>query len=950
MTAPQEVTASPETSALLDALHRRDVEVDASTRRRAEYAYDASLYRVPPLAVAFPRDADDAAAAVDACRSIGVPITPRGGGTSIAGNAVGPGLVIDLSRLDRVVEVDAEASTAQVQPGVVLDALQAVARPRGLRFGPDPSTHDRCSIGGMIGNNACGSRALGYGRTVDHVQALDVITGSGERLRVGAGADAAGRRLTEQAVRLVDARADAVRARLGRFPRQVSGYGLHHLLPEHGHDLARALVGSEGTGVVVVGATLGLVEVPRATALVVLGYPDMASAADAVPGLLGHPLVALEGLDARIVDVVRRTSAAVPELPRGEGWLFAELRGGSSAECTAAAVALIADAGALGARVVTDPSEVRALWRIRESGSGLVTRAHPSTAHAGWEDAAVPPERLGTYLRAFEELLVAHGLEGVPYGHFGDGCVHVRITFPLGRAGGREEYRRFVREAATLVTGLGGSLSGEHGDGRARSELLDVMYDAGTIDAFGAFKALLDPDDLMNPGVIVRPRPLDADLRTELPIRLAPSGGFATLADGGLAEGVTACIGVGSCRTHAQGEGTVMCPTFAATRDERDSTRGRARVLQEMLTGELVTGGWAAPEVEEALDLCLACKGCASDCPTGVDIATYRAQVLHERYRGRLRPLTHYTLGRLPRWTRMAARVQRLASWLTGAAPVSRLLGPLAGVDRRRGIPQLAPRTLRSWFAARTDTPADVAARPRVVLFVDSFTDAFRPEVGEAAVRVLEDAGLAVELSPPAACCALTWISTGQLDAAQRILRRTIDELDTAAAGGVPIVGLEPSCTAVLRSDAAALLGPDDAAAGRVAASTRTLAEVLATRRPGWQPPRLDGERAVVQPHCHQHAVMGFGADRALLAACGVEVDVVGGCCGLAGDFGMQRGHYDVSVAVAENELLPAVRGLAGRGTVVADGFSCALQLDQLAGRRSEHLAELLDRGIRARR
>jgi Fe-S oxidoreductase len=393
-----------------------------------------------------------------------------------------------------------------------------------------------------------------------------------------------------------------------------------------------------------------------------------------------------------------------------------------------------------------------------------------------------------------------------------------------------------------------------------------------------------------------------------------------------------------------------MCPTYAATGDERDSTRGRARVLQEMLTGELVTGGWASPEVEEALDLCLACKGCRSDCPTGVDIATYKAQVLHERYRGRLRPIAHYSLGWLPRWTHIASRAPRVAARLTAPGPLMRLAARLGGIDRNRSVPRFASQTFRDWFASRTDAPVDLATRPHVMLFVDTFTDAFRPEVGAAAVRVLEDAGLAVELSPRDACCGLTWISTGQLDAARRILRRTIDGLDRVAQDGVPIIGLEPSCTAVLRSDARELLGEDDAAATRVAAATRTLAEVLASRRPDWQPPRLDGERAVVQPHCHQHAVMGYGADRALLAACGVATDVVGGCCGLAGNFGVERGHYEVSVAVAENELLPAVRRLEGEGTVLTDGFSCHLQVGELAGRHGEHLAELLDRGIAARR
>jgi len=944
-------TTPQESRELVAELARAGVTADDSSRRRAEYAYDASLYRVPPQAVAFPRDADEVSAAVGVCRDLNVPLTPRGGGTSIAGNAVGTGLVLDLSRrIDTIRSIDPESRTATVDPGVVLDDLQRAVAPFGLRFGPDPSTHDRCSIGGMIGNNACGSRALGFGRTVDHVHGLEVITGGGERLRLGRDADVAGRALTERARVLVADHAGTVRSSLGRFPRQISGYGLHHLLPEHGGDLARALVGSEGTAAVVMSATLGLVEVPAVTTLVVLGYPDMATAADAVPGLLGHRLIALEGLDARIVDIVRRSGHdAVPDLPRGAGWLFAELATEDPAAVPAAATALVRDADALDHRIVHSAEETTALWRIRESGAGLITKGRERTAHAGWEDAAVPPDRLGTYLREFDAALDAHGLEGVPYGHFGDGCIHVRITFPLGRPGGKEAYRAFVLDAARSVARLGGSLSGEHGDGRARSELLSVMYEAPTRAAFAAFKHLMDPADIMNPGIIVRPRALDDDLRTEVPIRLHTDGGFASLAEGGLADGVTGCVGIGKCRTHTRGDGVVMCPTYAATGDEHESTRGRARVLQEMLTGGFGQDGWAAPEVEDALDLCLACRGCASDCPTGVDIATYKAQVLHERYRGRLRPLTHYTLGRLPLWTRLAARTQRLASLLTAPGPHSRLISLLGGIDPRRRIPRLAPRTFRQWMAKRIDSPADLPDRRRVMLFVDTFTDAFRPEVGAAAVRVLEDAGFAVEISSRTACCGLTWISTGQLDAARRILRRTVDELDKAASDGVVIVGLEPSCTAVLRADARELLGGDDGAAERVAAATRTLAELLATRRPDWRPPSLEGTRAVVQPHCHQHAVMGTAADRALLAACGVETVTVGGCCGLAGNFGVERGHYDVSVAVAENELLPAVRTLEEADVVLTDGFSCHLQVGDLAGRRGEHLAELLDRGIAVR-
>ncbi|HSK24290.1 MAG TPA: FAD-binding and (Fe-S)-binding domain-containing protein [Egicoccus sp.] len=918
-------------------------DVDATTRRRAEYSSDASLYRVPPAVVAFPRDADEIEAAVSVSRSSGVPITARGAGTSIAGNAIGPGIVLDVRRhLDRIVDLDPDTRRAVVEPGVVLDDLQAAAAPHGLRFGPDPSSHDRCTIGGMIGNNACGSRALGYGRTVDNVVALDVVAGTGQRFVAGDAATSAGD-LAAAARDLVGAHAEVVRAELGRFDRQVSGYGLHHLLPERGADLARALVGSEGTCALTVGATLTLVAVPAVTALVVLGYPDMAAAADAVPALLGHDAVAIEGMDARIVEVVRAGNRPVPALPRGAGWLIVELAGAEIAEVIARVPALVADADALDHLLVTDPDAARALWRIREDGAGLVTRVAPAPAHAGWEDTAVPPARLGSYLRAFERLLADHGLSGVPYGHFGDGCVHVRIDFPFASADGTAVFRRFLTEAAELVTAHGGSLSGEHGDGRARSELLPIMYGPETIALFGAFKHLFDPDGLLNPGVLVRPAPVDEAVRVAAGVRLTAGLALDYAADGGdFAAAVHRCTGVGKCTVTHAGEGRVMCPSYLATGDEKDSTRGRARVLQEMVDGRLVDGGWSAPEVHDALALCLACKGCASDCPTGVDMATYRAEVLHQTYRRRLRPRTHYSLGWLPRWVRLAGSVPRLANALLRAPVVGRLAKRAAGVDPRRDLPAFA--TADRLDRAATPSPSGGGAG-EVLLWIDTFTEGFTPDVAGAAVEVLESAGLRVRLAERDRCCGLTWISTGQLDTARRMVRRTVDALaaEVAASGGaLTIVGLEPSCTAVLRQDALHLLGHDDPAARTGAAATRTLAEVLATRRPDWTPPRLDGVTLVAQPHCHQHAVMGWQADRALLAACGATVEVVGGCCGLAGDFGMQAGRYDTSVRIAETALLPALRAAGEDALVLADGFSCRTQVEHLAGRRSVHLAQLL--------
>jgi len=927
---------------LVAELRRAGVaEADDGTLQRALYSSDASLYRVPPAAVAWPRHTDEVAAALEVCTRLGVPLTVRGAGTSIAGNAVGTGLVLDLGRhLRRILALDPEARTATVEPGVVHAQLQRAAVRHGLRFGPDPSTHDRCTVGGMIGNNACGSRSLAYGRTSDNVVALDVLTGNRERLHLGPGTDAAAVGSLAGLRQVVDGELATIRTEFGRFGRQVSGYALQYLAPEHGFDVTRALVGSEGTLALVCGATVRLVADPPCRTLVVLGYPDMAEAADAAPGLLGHRPTACEGLDARIVDVVRgrRGPAGVPPLPRGSGWLFVELAGEEAGELAAAAARVAGDAGALDAMVVDDPAAAAALWRIRHDGAGLSSRTPAGApAHAGWEDAAVPPDRLGAYLREFERLLASHRLTGAPYGHFGDGCLHIRIDFPLDRPGGPAGFRSFLTDAARLVAGYGGSLSGEHGDGRARGELLPLMYSADAIRLFGRVKAAFDPANLLNPGVLVDPRPVDADLRPPAARPVRHGLALAYRHDGGdLATAVHRCTGVGRCLADTTAGGGVMCPSYLATRDEKDSTRGRARVLQEMANGSLVTGGWRAPEVHQALDLCLACKACASDCPTGVDMAAYKAEALHQRYRRAGRPRSHYTLGWLPRWARLAARLPRLANAVAGAPGLSAAAKLAAGVDRRRGLPSFAPATFRRWFGRHGPR---TAGGPPVLLWVDTFTDHFSPQVGVAAVRVLEHAGYRVTIPERPLCCGLTWVSTGQLDAARRRLERTVTALLPAVAAGVPIVGLEPSCTGVLRSDLVELVGGADAEA--VAAATRTLAELLAAT-PGWSPPALDGVEVVAQPHCHHHAVMGWDTDAGLLGGSGATVRRLGGCCGLAGNFGMERGHYEVSVAVAEHALLPAVRAAAPGTLVLADGFSCRMQLDDLADRPAIHLAQLL--------
>ncbi|MEV4316336.1 FAD-linked oxidase C-terminal domain-containing protein [Actinocrispum sp. NPDC049592] len=891
------------------ALRRAGVdEADDSARRRAEFSSDASLYRVPPMAVAFPRSVDEAVAVLEVCRAFRIPVTSRGAGTSIAGNAVGPGVVVDFSRhLGSVTSIDPAGRTAVVEPGVVLDTLQQAARPFGLRFGPDPSTHSRCTLGGMIGNNACGSRALGYGRTADNVVELDILTGRGEQVSTSD-------KSAFGALRgIVDANLAVIRTELGRFSRQVSGYSLEHLLPERGFDVAKMLVGTEGTCAMILGATVKLVEIPETSTLVVLGYPDMASSADAVPALLPHKPVAIEGLDARIVDVVRNRRGTVPDLPEGRGWLFVEVTGDPAG--------VVADSGALDTLVVKDSAHAAALWRIREDGAGLSSRSRKGfPAHAGWEDAAVPPERLGEYLRDFERLLTDYDLASMPYGHFGDGCVHARIDFPFHEPQGTRLFRRFLMDAAKLVASYGGSMSGEHGDGRARSELLPLMYSSSVMDLFAQVKDVFDPRDLLNPGVIVRPRLLDADLRPRVTPKLKLAYGHDFNAE------VHRCIGVGKCRVDAvTSKGAVMCPSYRATLDEKDSTRGRARVLQEMVNGSL-EGGWRSPELKESLDLCLSCKGCSVDCPTGVDMATYKSEVLHQAYKRRLRPVTHYSLGWLPRWARLASLRPALVNKIM-RGPLSGLVKRAAGIDRRRPLPEFAERTFRQWFAQRP-----VRQGKPVVLWVDTFTEHFTPEVGRAAVEVLESAGFQVRLSAKGLCCGLTWISTGQLGPARRILNRAVKSL---AKQNAPIVGLEPSCTAVFRSDARDLVR-------KRKVDVHTLAEFLTDNN--WEP-RLDGVEAVAQPHCHHHAVMGWDKDAAFLAKAGASVTSVGGCCGLAGNFGVEKGHYDVSVAIARSELLPAVQDT---DEILADGFSCRAQLDHLAGRRAKHLAELLAESLRS--
>lgn len=1025
------------------------IDVDSSTGTRARYSSDAGLTRIPPLAVAFPRTPEQALAAFDLARAHGVPLTARGGGTSCASNAIGPGLVLDFSRhMNRVVSIDPETRTATVEPGCVGSTLQAAAAKYGLRFGPDPSSQNRATIAGMVANNACGPHATAWGRTSDNIVSLDCVDGRGRRFTATTSHDAALSDVPGLAS-LIDSNLAPIRTQLGRFKRQVSGYSLEHLTPEGGRNLAAMLAGTEGTLVLILSITVRLVPLPDAPVLAALGYRSMIEAADDVPTLLAHSPLAVEGMDRRLVDVVRahKGPGAVPALPEGEGWLLVEV-GAPGENVTASlerARALCAASAAIDTVVYPPGEQASALWRIRADGAGLGGRTPPDgegggdqQAWPGFEDAAVPPENLGAYLRDFTALMEEFDIDGLLYGHFGDGCVHVRLAMPLETPEGVAHSRAFLQSAARICAAHGGSVSGEHGDGRARGELLRFMYTPEMLDLFARVKHVFDPDNLLNPGVLASPMdeaeatsrarvrnaggagnagaataagalelqpgvdPLDFGLRRVAAHPMPADGGFAFTHDGGdFTAAVHRCTGVGKCRAGVPG--TFMCPSYLATRDEKDVTRGRARILQEAANSQLVQA-INSPEVLEALDLCLACKACSADCPAGVDMARYRSEALFRTYRGRMRPLSHYTLGWLPRLTRVTARVPGLATVanaIMSIAPLRSLAFRLIGLDPRRGMPALQSGTFTAWArrhsllaggvpssvspgsvsgssdpvsgssdpVSGSSTPAsearerggvpasstpassmtaspilsgprDPSGRPYALVWADSFSQTLDDAGARAVVDVLEANGFAPIVAPDA-CCGLTWITTGQLTGAKKHLSSLLGILAPFAAAGIPIVGVEPSCTAVLRDDLLDLL-PEDPRSALVSGATRTLAEVLsAVPASARKLPSLEGVEIVAQPHCHHYSVMGWDADQALLESLGARVTRLEGCCGLAGNFGMEAGHYDLSVAVASHSLLPSLAAQPD-AVYLADGFSCRTQAAQLAGRGGVHLATLL--------
>jgi FAD/FMN-containing dehydrogenase/Fe-S oxidoreductase len=933
-----------------------DGEVRFDAGSRAIYAHDASNYRQPPIGVVIPRHAGDVEHAFQTCREHGVPVLSRGGGTSLAGQCVNHAVVLDYSKyMNRVLEVDVSGRRVRVEPGCVLDDMRDALRPFHLTYGPDPSTHSHCTLGGMLGNNSCGVHSVMaelYGpgaRTADHVHELDILTYDGTRMRVGATPDEALARLCATPGRvgeiysalrdIRDRNADLVRARFAAIPRRVSGYNLDELLPEKGFHIGRALVGSEATCVAILEATLAIYPDKPKRALVVLGYRDIFEAGDHIPQLRSFMPIGLEGLDDRLIEDMKRTglhARDVGMLPEGRGWLLVEFGSDSLAESEAQARRMMdtlkREPNAPSMKLFEDPGETKKIWQIREAGLGA-TAFIPGRPDAwpGWEDSAVAPDRVGAYLRELRDLFDKHHLDASVYGHFGQGCVHCRIDFDLASPAGIERYKSFTNDAADLVVRYGGSISGEHGDGQARGELLVRQFGPELVDAFRAFKRIWDPDDRMNPGKIVDGlgRGDHLKLASYHPPELVTT--FHPQQDNGdFRHAAIRCVGIGNCRRKSGG---TMCPSYMVTHEEKHTTRGRAHALFEMIQGEVIEDGWASDAVKETLDLCLACKGCKGDCPVHVDVATYKSEFLSHYYEHHHRPRHAYAFGWIHRWARLASHVPWLANFLTQTPGVRRFSAWIGGIAPDRPIPRFASTPFtRAFVTERND-------RLPVLLWPDTFNNYFFPETLHAAVEVLEDAGYRVIVPQGHLCCGRALYDYGMLDLAKQLWERTFHVLEPAIVRDVPIVGLEPSCVAAFKDELPNLY-PDHHLARRLCNSTHTLAGFLHDR--GYVPPTLR-EHAVLHGHCHHKSVLDFDDERALLAAMKLELEMPeAGCCGLAGSFGFERDHYDISMQIGERALLPAVRGQRSDSLLIADGFSCREQIHHGTGRMPLHVAEVI--------
>lgn len=939
-------------------------EVRFDDGSRGLYATDSSNYRQIPIGVVIPKSEDDVVQTIAICRRFQAPILVRGGGTSLAGQCCNVAVVMDMSKyMHRVLEVDSDRQFARVQPGTVLDSLRKATEKYGLTFAPDPATHNHCTLGGMIGNNSCGVHSVMGGKTEDNVEDLKIITYDGIVMTVGKTSDAeletiifqGGRRgeIYSRLKRLRDKYASLIRERYPKIPRRVSGYNLDQLLPENGFHIARALVGTECTCVTVLEARLRLVWNPPKRSLLVLGYPDACSAADHIMEVLAHKPIGLEGFDSGLVEDIKKKKRHLNDLrllPDGQGWLLVEFGARSKRESDEMARGLMEELkkkqDAPSMKLYDDAKEEKLVWEIRESGLGA-TAVVPGAdlSWPGWEDAAVPPEKLGNYLREFRKLVQKYGYKADLYGHFGQACIHTRINFDLRTRDGIKKFRAFVEAAADLVVSFGGSLSGEHGDGQSRAELLPKMFGQELVQAFREFKSTWDPEWKMNPGKVVDPYRIDDNLRLGANYHpWTPDTHFQFPEDSGsFGHAALRCVGVGNCRRQ---EGGTMCPSYKVTREEEHSTRGRARLLFEMLEGEVVKNGWRNREVREALDLCLACKGCKGECPVNVDMATYKAEFLSHYYKGRLRPASAYSIGLIHRWARIATHVPSLANFFTQTRVLRDASKFLAGIAPERTFPRFARQSFQRWFRENRKLAVPASFAGKVILWPDTFNNYFFPSTQRAALEALERLGFEVQVPKVHLCCGRPLYDYGMLGLARRLLERVVESLRPQIRAGVPIVGLEPSCVAVFRDELTNLL-PHDEDARRLSKQVFLLSEFIDKKSPDFAAAPL-GKTAIVHGHCHQKALIGMNSDEKLLSKLGLDFNILdSGCCGMAGGFGFERDHYQVSVKVGESALLPAVRAASPDTLIIADGFSCREQISQCTDRQAMHMAEVLLMALR---
>jgi FAD/FMN-containing dehydrogenase/Fe-S oxidoreductase len=947
---------------------RGEVRFDAGSR--ALYATDGSNYRQVPIGIVIPRDPEDVIAAVSLCRDHHAPLLARGGGTSLAGQCCNVAVVLDFSKyMARILEIDPTRRLARVQPGVILDHLRAEAEKHRLTFAPDPATHDRCTLGGMIGNNSCGVHSIMAGKTDDNVDSLDVLTYDGHRMSVGATTDKEFHRIVAEGGRraaiysglraLADTHADRIRRQFPQIPRRVSGYNLNFLLPENGFHVARSLVGTEGTCITILEATCHLVESPQARVLLVIGWPDIYICADHVTAIMEYRPIGLEGFDRIIVNASRRLGInleGLALLPDGNAWLLVEFGADTVGEAESKARdlmgALARSATAPAMCLLVDPRQARRVWDVRESSLGATSHVPGEPPHwEGFEDAAVAPQKLGQYLRDLRKLMDAYQYSGAFYGHFGHGCIHTRMNYDLESGEGIEKFRRFMEEAADLVVSYGGSLSGEHGDGQARAELLPKMFGPELVQAFREFKAIWDPARMMNPGKVVEPNRLDDNLRLGADYKpWQPEIHFRLSDDhGSLARATLRCVGVGRCRRY---EGGLMCPSFRVTGDEEHSTRGRAHLLWEMTQGEVISDGWQSEPVKESLDLCLGCKGCKSDCPTGVDVATYKSEFLSHYYEARRRPFHSYAFANIDQWARAASHLPGLINLATQLPVLRDLAKRLSGIHPQRRIPALATQTFQDWWlkerlrAASSNRPSlDGQTGSTVILFADTFNNHFLPSTAKAASEVLEALGFKVQVPSARLCCGRPLYDVGMLDRAKQLLLEIMDTLLPDVESGTPIIVLEPSCATVFRDELVALF-PNDQRAWALSKQVVLLSEFIEQHAQSRPIPVL-ARHALVHGHCHHKAIMKMSAEEAVLARMGITYTTPApGCCGMAGAFGFEEDKYEVSKAIGELELLPAVRKAPTDWLIIADGFSCREQIAQETDRHALHLAEVLQMAL----